>query len=226
MRIHSSFGNNGLILGFFLLIPSIVSSWMVQVPFINSNYPRLHRVDSSMEGNHLPIGRKGVHDTYQTLIPRAITTAALAASASANQEEESNPNDGSSIPKDDATKNNENDNENNDTPKLVLDNLDQQLGSLKTKYPTSEADYLAAARKRAEERRESVNAAAKDEHWKTLAEEKRKQYGELDDWEASKADTGGTTDSQILLMMEPIMEGDNDNKNNNEGEDEPKLLLF
>jgi hypothetical protein len=103
---------------------------------------------------------------------------------------------------------------------LILDGLDQQLGQLKSKYPTSEADYLAAARKRAEERRESVNSMAKDEDWEKIAQEKKEQFGELDDWESSQKEAGNS-DSQILMFTDPAPGEGEDGE-----DDEPKLLLF
>lgn len=105
-------------------------------------------------------------------------------------------------------------------PGLVLEGLDQQLGQLKSSYPTSEIDYLAAARKRAEERRESVNSMAKDEDWQKMADEKKNQFGEMDDWESSQKEAGNS-DSQILMFTDPAPGEGEDGE-----EDEPKLLLF
>jgi hypothetical protein len=68
---------------------------------------------------------------------------------------------------------------------LVLEGLDQQLGKMASKFSFTESDFLAAARKRAEQRVESKNSLAGDSDWKSLAEEKKNEYGEVDDWENS-----------------------------------------
>lgn len=80
-------------------------------------------------------------------------------------------------------------------------------------------DFLAAARKRAEEKTASRNAGAGEEEWKNLAAEKKAQFGEIDDWENSMKEAGNM-DSQILMFTDPPAD--------DEGEDaeEPKLLLF
>jgi hypothetical protein len=103
---------------------------------------------------------------------------------------------------------------------LVLDGLDQEMGKMTSKFSFSEVDFLAAAKKRAEARVVSKNASAGDDDWKTLADEKKTKYGEIDDWENSKKEAGNE-DSQILMFTDPPLDGDD------EGEDaEPKLLLF
>ncbi|CAB9506284.1 expressed unknown protein [Seminavis robusta] len=102
---------------------------------------------------------------------------------------------------------------------LILDAsaVQEQMGKLRSKYPTSEADYLAAARKRAEMKVESQNSASTAEDWKKVAMEKEKQPGgRSDDWEASKAEAGNE-DSQILIPVDLSGEGGE--------EEEPKLLL-
>jgi hypothetical protein len=102
---------------------------------------------------------------------------------------------------------------------LVLEGLDKELSKMASKSPSYEMDYLAAAKKRSEEKRESVNSGARDEDWKNLAEEKEETVGKIDDWENSQKEAGNT-DSQILMFTEPSADGE-------KGEDdEPKLLLF
>ena len=90
---------------------------------------------------------------------------------------------------------------------------------MSTKYSFSESDFLAAARKRAEMKVESSNAGASDEEWQSMANQKKEQYGEVDDWENSKKEAGNV-DSQILMFTEPS----NDGSDGEDGED--KLLLF
>jgi len=104
---------------------------------------------------------------------------------------------------------------------LVLgDALDQQMSKLRSKYPTAEADYLAAARARAAAKPASREGDAGDDDWQQIAEEKRQQLGvDIDDWENSQKEAGNL-DSQILLPDLPPGDGDD-----GEG-DEPKLLLF
>lgn len=90
---------------------------------------------------------------------------------------------------------------------------------MSSKYSITESDFLAAARKRAEMRVASANAGASDEEWKRIAEEKKAQVGEIDDWENSKKEAGNK-DSQILMFTDEPVEDENG------GDDEPKLLLF
>lgn len=109
-----------------------------------------------------------------------------------------------------------------DAPKLVLDSqaLQEAFKVETSRFPTSESDYLAAARKRAAEARESVNSMSSDEDWFQMASQKTQEMGGtiMDDWEASKAEAGNA-DSLILIPATPDIE---------DGEDppEPKLLLF
>lgn len=114
-----------------------------------------------------------------------------------------------------------NDDQEPNKDELVLgEAVDQQMAQLRSKYPTSEADYLAAARARAAAKTQSVeSSAASDVEWQRLADEKRKAVGEIDDWENAKAEAGNV-DSQILLPDLPAEEGEGE-----DGED-PKLLLF
>jgi len=107
---------------------------------------------------------------------------------------------------------------------LARDALQQQMYQLKSKYPTSEADFLVAARARAAHRVESVNSQAKDEDWMQASKVCKEQLGDDDDWEASLSSSSSWKDSLILLMADP-------NTLKKDGEDdgppkEPKLLLF
>lgn len=107
-----------------------------------------------------------------------------------------------------------------DSEGLVLDGLDQQMKTVAASdIDFGQIDFLAAARKRAEEKTASRNAGAGEEEWKNLAAEKKAQFGEIDDWENSMKEAGNM-DSQILMFTDPPAD--------DEGEDaeEPKLLLF
>jgi hypothetical protein len=97
---------------------------------------------------------------------------------------------------------------------LILDTnvVAQQMAGLRSKYPTAEADYLAAARARAAMKVESKNDEATDKDWKSVKEVVKPK--DDDDWEIS-AKEAGNIDSQILI---PLM--------NDDGDDEPKLMLF
>jgi hypothetical protein len=105
-------------------------------------------------------------------------------------------------------------------PSLIVggDEMVKQLQQFKSKYPTSESDYLAAARERAKARTPSKERMATDDDWMAVAEEKKQQFGEIDDWEDSKREAGNM-DSQILMPLLPDEDGDGE-------DDEPKLLLF
>lgn len=103
---------------------------------------------------------------------------------------------------------------------LVLDGLDKKMNQIDPDYSFGAIDYLAEARKRAEERKESVNAGASDEDWQKMADEKVDQFGQIDDWENSVKEAGNA-DSQILMFTDPPADGDDDESG---GED--KLLLF
>lgn len=103
---------------------------------------------------------------------------------------------------------------------LVLDGLEKKMNQFRTDYSFTEADYLAAARKRAEERTASVNSGASDDDWKKIADEKEEQVGKIDDWENSVKEAGNA-DSQILMFTEPAPDGEGE-----EGDGGDKLLLF
>ena len=103
---------------------------------------------------------------------------------------------------------------------LLLNGLDQEMSKMSSKFSFSESDYLAAARKRAEQKAASSNAGASDEEWKRVANEKKEQFGEIDDWENSVKEAGNS-DSQILMFS------DDSSSEGEEGDGgEPKLLLF
>jgi hypothetical protein len=110
--------------------------------------------------------------------------------------------------------------EDNDAAELLLSasDVNAQMAKLRSKYPTSEADYLAAARARNAAKQASSERTATDADWRQIAAEKKQAVGEIDDWESSKAEEGNS-DSQILIPMMPaILE--------NGEEEEPKLMLF
>jgi len=106
---------------------------------------------------------------------------------------------------------------------LVLDGLDQEMRQMSSEYGFTESDFLAAARKRAEERVESVNSMSSDEDWEQISEAKKQEQGDIDDWENSLKEAGNT-DSQILMFTDPPPDGE-DGEGGDSGE-EPKLLLF
>ena len=116
---------------------------------------------------------------------------------------------------------NYNNNQEEDPPSLILghDQVQAEMQQYRSKYPTSEADYLAAARQRAKNRPASQAIAATQQDFERVKQEKQEQYGELiDDWEAS-ASEAGNLDSQILLPQLP------DDHDDDEGGAEPTLLL-
>lgn len=104
---------------------------------------------------------------------------------------------------------------------LFGDALKDELSQFKSKYPTAEADYLAAARQRSDAKMESVNSESTAEEWQAVAREKKQEGLVVDDWENSMAEAGNA-DSQILI---PVM---HDEDSGEDGEDgpEPTLLLF
>jgi hypothetical protein len=113
----------------------------------------------------------------------------------------------------------ENEKEKEEPKKLVLgDGIENDMKRLKSKFPTSEVDFLAAARKRAQEARESINNSASEDDWLNIASQKQSAT-QQDDWEASLKEAGNE-ESQILIPVERC-------SSNADGEDEePKLLLF
>jgi hypothetical protein len=106
-----------------------------------------------------------------------------------------------------------------DPPSLLVlgDAMNQELAKFRSKYPTSESDYLAAARRRSEEKPESINNMSDDGDWLAMSKAKQSEGIVLDDWEQSLVEAGNA-DSQILI---PIVLTDD-----KEDGEEPKLLLF
>lgn len=100
-------------------------------------------------------------------------------------------------------------------PRLVLNDIDKEMAQFRSKYPTSEADFLAAARARAAARTPSTGDQASAQDWAMAQEEARKR-GIADDWENS-AKEAGNIDSQILIPVEYTEGADPD--------DEPQLML-
>jgi len=110
-------------------------------------------------------------------------------------------------------------------PRLVLGNIESEMQSVRAgsniEYDFGAIDFLANAKSRAAAQVESNNNGAGVDEWTNLAEEKKEQFGEIDDWENSVKEAGNT-DSHILMFTDPPPEGEG-----GEGEDdEPKLLLF
>jgi hypothetical protein len=93
--------------------------------------------------------------------------------------------------------------------------MEQQMALLRSKYPTSESAYLAAARARNDAKMASREESATDRDWQDMQQQKQQAVGDIDDW-AESAKEAGNMDSQILLPSLPEEDGD----------DEPKLLLF
>jgi hypothetical protein len=116
-------------------------------------------------------------------------------------------------------------------PSLVLtaDQVAAQMARLRNQYPTSEADFLAAARARSAAKTASVERSATDADFVSLAQQKAAQFGTVDDWEQSRLEAGNS-DSQILLPMGLSTDtGSSSSSSSSSGEDggeEPKLLLF
>ena len=99
--------------------------------------------------------------------------------------------------------------------------LEDEMAAFKSKYPTSESDYLAAARQRAEEKRDSANSQSTDDDWQEMANLKKLEGLVEDDWEKS-LEEAGNADSQILIPVMPDFGAGEDD----EEPPEPKLLLF
>mmetsp|Transcript_2496 Transcript_2496/g.5437 ORF Transcript_2496/g.5437 Transcript_2496/m.5437 type:complete len:209 (-) Transcript_2496:275-901(-) len=73
---------------------------------------------------------------------------------------------------------------------ISLSSSQDSISSVESTIPSFEADYLAAARKRAAAKKASMNAAAKDDDWKTIQEQIREEHGieSEDDWETKATD--------------------------------------
>ena len=112
-----------------------------------------------------------------------------------------------------------NDSDDNDAELLLsASDVNAQMAKLRSKYPTSEADYLAAARQRNVAKQASSEGTASDADWRQIAAEKKEAVGEIDDWESSKSEAGNS-DSQILIPLTSSIGEDG-------SEEEPKLMLF
>jgi hypothetical protein len=117
--------------------------------------------------------------------------------------------------------------EEEEQPSLLLNQneIQEQMYSMKRMYPTSEIDYLAASRQRAQLKVESITNLASDQDWHQISMEKKQfmdDTTDADGWESSITDSGNVADSSILLFADSI-----DSTNNSNDEDvEPKLLLF
>ena len=119
------------------------------------------------------------------------------------------------------------DGEAEEEPRLVLGDMGAEMQNIKSNsgldLDFGQIDFLAAAKARAAAQVESNNNVAGDEEWTSLAEEKKEQFGEIDDWENSQKEAGNA-DSHILMFTEPPS---SDEEGGEGGEDdEPKLLLF
>ena len=112
-------------------------------------------------------------------------------------------------------------------PKLVLGNMESEMQNVRkdsgADFDFGGIDFLANAKARAAAKVESNNNVAGDEAWQQLAEEKKEQYGEIDDWENSMKEAGNM-DSQILMFSEAPSDGEDGEEDGED--DEPKLLLF
>jgi hypothetical protein len=104
-------------------------------------------------------------------------------------------------------------------PNLVLTDIERQMALLRSKYPTGESDYLAAARARSQAKMASTERQATDDDWKSIAAAKKETGAVSDGWEESLVDAGNA-ESQVLIPMSDIVVEDGGDS------DEPKLLLF
>jgi hypothetical protein len=123
--------------------------------------------------------------------------------------------------------------DNDEEPRLVLGNMEAEMQNVRAnsgvEYDFGAIDFLANAKARAASKVESINSASKNDDWTRLAEEKKEQVGEIDDWENSQKEAGNA-DSQILMFTDPPPDGEGGEGGgeggDEGGEDEPKLLLF
>ena len=117
-----------------------------------------------------------------------------------------------------------NDDDTEEPEGLVLEGLDQQMKKVANDLDFGQIDFLAEAKKRAAAKTASVNSGAGDDEWQELADQKKEQYGEIDDWDNSLKEAGNA-DSQILMFTDPPPSGE-EGEEGGENDDEPKLLLF
>lgn len=132
--------------------------------------------------------------------------------------------------------------QNDEEPSLLItDNMSQEMARATSGVELGGIDYLALARQRAAARVESNNSQSTDADWVELAEEKKRQLGDMaefaDDeaWEKSLDDEGSLSDAASLGMGVKLEEGEGgvmmtegglvvDNYGE-AGGDEPQLLL-
>ena len=92
----------------------------------------------------------------------------------------------------------------------------KEMTSLRSKYPTTESDYLAAARARSAAKTESVDCAASDEDWNSIKAAQQKATGkEINAWDDPSAGDSEEGAEGNVLIPDVDDEGD-----------EPKLMLF
>eukprot|EP00523_Entomoneis_sp_CCMP467_P004336 CAMPEP_0168744992 /NCGR_PEP_ID=MMETSP0724-20121128/14381_1 /TAXON_ID=265536 /ORGANISM="Amphiprora sp., Strain CCMP467" /LENGTH=182 /DNA_ID=CAMNT_0008792677 /DNA_START=62 /DNA_END=613 /DNA_ORIENTATION=- len=116
---------------------------------------------------------------------------------------------------------------------LSAHEIAQQMAKVRRKMPTSEADYLAAARARANAKVPSVNQKASDEDWHDIAEHQKKQVGyeagvaEQEGLSSTAAAVAGAVDDPDWRAAEQGNDGDSLQiiVPTNDNEDEPQLLL-
>jgi len=153
--------------------------------------------------------------TTSTSISTSISNLVLTMSSSSSVEPEENV---------------DNDNDNDDDL-LLIGNIEEAMQQIRRTsshlYPTSEAAYLSEARKRANEKRESINNQATDEDWMQVAKAKKRERQNdagadgavaVDDdegWEAS-LHADNEQESEIIFMPAT--------KDGEDGGD--KLMLF
>ena len=119
--------------------------------------------------------------------------------------------------------------EEEEAPRLVLGDMDAEMRNVNAKsgmdMDFGAIDFLAAAKARAAAQVQSNNDVAGNDEWLTLADEKKEQFGEIDDWENSQKEAGNA-DSQILMFTEPTPSEEGEDGSGEGDDDEPKLLLF
>lgn len=125
---------------------------------------------------------------------------------------------------------------------LITDNIQQEMAAATSGVEVGGIDFLALARQRAAERRESNNSESTAEEWIELAEEVRREkmaerggyISDDEDWEKSLDDEGGLSDSAALGMGVKLEEAEGGVMmtegglvvdGGEGGEDGPQLLL-
>lgn len=105
---------------------------------------------------------------------------------------------------------------------LVLDDIESQMAQLRSKYPTSESDYLSAARARNAARVQSQEQQATEDDWKQAQYDAQQRGALVDDWDNSLSEAGNA-DSQIIIPMDGTVAA---GEGGEDGEEDPQLLLF